>query len=75
MISGRNTIRSVAKHFSAKKSTVHIDITIDLKEINIDLYEKVQESIKFNKNNRAKNAGISMKNRKERLLCSKIKTT
>ena len=52
LIENNSTVRSVASKFGISKSTVHKDITENLKEINPILYEEVQEVLKKNKNER-----------------------
>ena len=52
LIENNSTVRSVASKFGISKSTVHKDITENLKEINPILYEQVQEVLKKNKNER-----------------------
>ncbi|WP_279145562.1 MULTISPECIES: sporulation transcriptional regulator SpoIIID [Clostridium] len=69
MINGKHTLRTTAKQFNVGKSTVHLDVTRELKEINYPLYLEVQKVIKFNKSQRAIRSGIGMKKRKERLNC------
>ena len=44
-----STVRSVAKIVGFSKSTVHNDVTIRLKEIDYDLYIKVQDVLNYNK--------------------------
>ena len=43
MLEEESTVRSVAKIVGFSKSTVHNDVTIRLKEIDYDLYIKVQD--------------------------------
>ena len=49
MLEEDSTVRSVAKIVGFSKSTVHNDVTIRLKEIDYDLYIKVQDVLKYNK--------------------------
>ena len=67
MVNGKHTLRTTASHFNFSKSTVHLDVTKDLKKLNYPLYLEVQKVIAFNKRQRAKRAGIGMKKRKEHL--------
>jgi putative DeoR family transcriptional regulator (stage III sporulation protein D) len=46
------TVRAAAKKFGVSKSTVHKDITVRLKSINLSLYEQVNEILQRNKNER-----------------------
>lgn len=43
------TIRKVAEETGWSKQTVYHDLSVRLKEINIDLFKKVQEKLKDNK--------------------------
>lgn len=52
LIEHRATVRAVAYAFSVSKSTVHKDIAVKLKEINISLYEQAKEILDFNKQQR-----------------------
>ena len=52
LIENNTTIRSVASKFGISKSTVHKDITENLKKINPILYKQVQEVLTKNKNER-----------------------
>lgn len=65
MIRGKHTLRTTAKFFGVGKSTVHTDVTKELKTINIQMYDQVQEVIEYNKKQRAKRCGMAMKKRKE----------
>lgn len=49
MLEEDSTVRSVAKIVGFSKSTVHNDVTIRLKEIDYDLYIKVQDVLNYNK--------------------------
>jgi putative DeoR family transcriptional regulator (stage III sporulation protein D) len=49
LIENNTTIRSVASKFGISKSTVHKDITENLKKINPILYKQVQEVLTKNK--------------------------
>ena len=49
MLEEESTVRSVAKIVGFSKSTVHNDVTIRLKEIDYDLYIKVQDVLNYNK--------------------------
>lgn len=42
MIKTKETIRDIAKEFNVSKSTVHIDLNVRLKTLNLALYEKVK---------------------------------
>ena len=48
MLKENATVRATAKHFGYSKSTVHKDLTVRLKEINADLYNRI--ALLLNKN-------------------------
>ncbi len=52
LIENNATVRSVAKKFGISKSTVHKDITENLKHINPTLYKQVQKVLNINKSER-----------------------
>ena len=52
LIENNATVRSVAKKFGISKSTVHKDITENLKAVNPILQKQVQEVLNKNKNER-----------------------
>ena len=52
LVENRTTVRRVAQHFGISKSTVHKDITTNLKRINTELYYKVKEILDINRNER-----------------------
>ena len=43
----KKTVREIAKVFNVSKSTVHKDLTDRLLEIDIDMYNKVYEILKY----------------------------
>ena len=47
IISTNDTVRDIAKIFKVSKSTVHKDLHDRLKEINIELYNKVDTILKY----------------------------
>jgi putative DeoR family transcriptional regulator (stage III sporulation protein D) len=47
IISTEDTIRKIAKIFRVSKSTVHKDLNERLQEIDIDLYQKVSNILKY----------------------------
>lgn len=51
------TVRAAAKQFGVSKSTVHKDLTVRLKMQNLSLYERVQEVLRINKEERHKRGG------------------
>jgi putative DeoR family transcriptional regulator (stage III sporulation protein D) len=52
LIENNTTVRAVASKFGISKSTVHKDITENLKEINPILHSQVQEVLNINKKER-----------------------
>lgn len=52
LVEHKSTVRAVAAEFSISKSTVHKDITEELKRTDTDLYEKVKEILEINKKER-----------------------
>ena len=46
------TVREAAKQFGISKSTVHKDVTSELRAINLSLYEQVYEILQKNKEER-----------------------
>ena len=61
LIENNTTIRKVAKKFSISKSTVHKDITQNLKKVNPELYIKVKEILEINKQERHLRGGEATK--------------
>lgn len=51
------TVRAAARKFGVSKSTVHKDLTSRLKMQNLSLYERVQEVLRTNKEERHKRGG------------------
>ena len=52
IIENNATVRQTAKAFGISKSTVHKDITENLKHINPTLYKQVQKVLNINKSER-----------------------
>ena len=52
LIENKSTVRAVASHFGISKSTVHKDITQNLKQVNKGLYYQVKEILLINKQER-----------------------
>lgn len=61
MVENESTVRKVASKFGISKSTVHKDITKNLKRTNPDLYIKVQEILNKNKQERHIRGGEATK--------------
>ncbi len=54
-----STVRAVAAHFSVSKSTVHKDVTERLKDIDIELFEKVRKVLDKNLSERHMRGGLA----------------
>lgn len=52
------TVREVAKHYKAAKTSVHKDLSNKLDKIDKDLYEEVQLVFELNNEERARRGGI-----------------
>lgn len=61
MLENESTVRAVAKRFGISKSTVHKDVTQNLKIVNPELYKKVQELLEKNKQERHLRGGEATK--------------
>ena len=57
------TIRQAAKRFSCSKSTVHIDVSKRLKEVDERLYERVKMVLENNFEEKHLRGGIATKNK------------
>lgn len=61
MIENESTVRGVAKRFEISKSTVHKDITVNLKRINPELHAQVKKILEINKQERHLRGGEATK--------------
>ena len=59
ILSTKATLRSTADVFMVSKSTVHTDMTVRLKEVDLDLFESVREVLDFNLSERHVRGGES----------------
>ena len=59
ILSTKATLRSTAEVFMVSKSTVHTDMTVRLKEVDINLYDMVREVLDFNLSERHVRGGES----------------
>ena len=59
MIEEKATVRQTAARFGISKSTVHKDITTRLKNLNAVLYDRVQEVLRTNKEERHIRGGMA----------------
>lgn len=72
MIEQSSTVRGVAKKFGISKSTVHKDITVNLKRINPELYLQASKILQTNKQERHLRGGEATKQKflKARSTCN-----
>lgn len=61
IVKNRATVRSAAKAFSVSKSTVHMDVTKRLKNIEPELYADVRKVLEINKAQRHIRGGLATK--------------
>ena len=61
LIESQSTVRAVASKFGVSKSTVHKDITCNLKRVNPELYTQVKEILEKNKSERHLRGGEATK--------------
>ena len=61
IIKNRCTVRSAAAHFGISKSTIHKDITKNLRNVNMGKYSEVKEIIEINKSERHIRGGMATK--------------
>ena len=66
LVENRATVRSVAAKFGVSKSTVHKDITQNLKRIDKQLYYEVKKVLEQNKKERHLRGGEATKNKYKR---------
>lgn len=64
-IENNATVRETAKVFGFSKSTVHQDLTVRLKELDLELYNEVMNIISENKEERAIRGGKTRWNKLE----------
>lgn len=61
MLENESTVRAVAKKFGISKSTVHKDVTQNLKIVNTELYNKIHDLLEKNKQERHLRGGEATK--------------
>ena len=61
LVENKATVRAVAARFGISKSTVHKDITQNLKRVNRTLYEQAKEILDLNKKERHLRGGEATK--------------
>ncbi len=62
-IENESTVRKTAKEFGISKSTVYNRLTLMLKYINFDLYDRVQKIMQKNKEERSLRGGQATKDK------------
>lgn len=67
IIDNKATVRAAAKEFHISKSTVHKDMTSRLQLLNSELYKKVLDILKTNKEQRHIRGGIATKEKYRKL--------
>jgi putative DeoR family transcriptional regulator (stage III sporulation protein D) len=66
ILENKTTIRKTAKYFNMSKTTIHNDLYKKLKNIDINLFDKIQKLMKHNKEMAHINGGIATKLKFER---------
>ena len=61
MLENKSTVRAVAKRFGISKSTVHKDVTQNLKMVNVELYKQIHDLLEKNKQERHLRGGEATK--------------
>ncbi len=72
LVENNTTVRGVAAHFGISKSTVHKDITQNLRYVNKPLYYKAREILMLNKQERHIRGGEATRKKYSKIkVCSK----
>ncbi len=61
LVGTRCTIRDAAKRFGISKSTVHKDVTVRLRAVDLNLYRRAREVLDINKSERHIRGGEATK--------------
>lgn len=61
IITTNKTVREISKYFKVSKSTVHDDLSKKLKEMDLDLYNKVNKILSYHMKIRHLRGGASTK--------------
>lgn len=61
LIIENSTIREIAKKMGYSKSTIHIDLSVRLKELNSELYHEIKKIFKINQEEKHLRGGLSTK--------------
>ena len=67
IVKTKSTVRATANFFNLGKSTVHKDVTVRLKNLDINLYERVREVLEVNLSERHIRGGIATKKKFEEM--------
>ena len=67
MLKTKETVREIAKVFNISKSTVHKDLHERLLDINLDLYNRIENILNYHKEIRHIKGGQSTKKKYEKL--------
>ena len=67
IIDSKDTVRGAAKKFGISKSTVHKDITQNLKRVNKSLYYEAKSVLEQNKKERHLRGGEATKNKYKKI--------
>ncbi len=67
ILENKSTIRKTASEFGISKSTVHVDVSYKLKNLDYELYKKVKLILENNFKERNIRGGIATKNKYESL--------
>lgn len=61
LIKNKSNIREIAKELGYSKSTIHIDLSVRLKDLNLELYQKIKEIFQINQAEKHIRGGLSTK--------------
>ena len=63
IVENQTTVRAAAKKFGVSKSTVHKDVTVRLRQVNLTLAKQVRKVLEVNKATRHIRGGMATKNK------------
>lgn len=66
LLSEGSTVRAVAEKTGWSKSTIHLDVTVRIRLIDRELYEKCQEVLLINHKERCYRGGEATKNKRRK---------
>ncbi len=67
IVEHKTTVRATAQVFGVGKSTVHKDMVLRLKDVNLELYYKVKDILKINLEERHIRGGLATKRKYTKL--------